>query len=126
MHHKGIVLKLVAFEVAVESALTRVLVLDPHFDEVGLTVLGPALSRSQALDVRLLTSRSGIDDQDRERRRKELVITATCTGRDPAESRFDGARILTGTRSRFCTIGLPSSMTVCGISARPSAEGIRD
>ena len=73
LHQRGIVLKLVAFEVAVESALTRVLVLDPHFDEVGLTVLGPALSRSQALDVRLLTSRSDIDDQDRERRRKELV-----------------------------------------------------
>ena len=73
MHHRGIVLKLVAFEVAVESALTRVLVLDSHFDEAGVKALGPALSRSQASDVRLLTSRSGIDDQDRERRRKELV-----------------------------------------------------
>lgn len=73
MHHQGIVLKLVAFEVAVESALARVLVLDPHFDEVGVNVLGPALSRCQALDVRLLTSRSDIDDQDRERRRKTLV-----------------------------------------------------
>ena len=72
MHHRGIVLKLVAFEVAIESALARVLVLDPHFDEVGLNVLGPALSRSQAMDVRLLTGRSDIDDQDRERRRKTL------------------------------------------------------
>lgn len=73
MHRKGIVLKLVAFEVAVESALARVLVLDPHFDEVGLNVLGPALSGSRALDVRLLTGRGDIDAQDRERRRKTLV-----------------------------------------------------
>ena len=73
MHHRGIVLKLVAFEVAVESALARVLVLDRIFDEAGVKALGPALSRSQASDVRLLTSRSGIDNQDRERRRKELV-----------------------------------------------------
>ena len=73
MDHQGIVLKLVAFEVAVESALARVLVLDPHFDEVGVNVLGLALSSCQALDMRLLTSRSDIDDQDRERRRKTLV-----------------------------------------------------
>ena len=73
MHHKGVVLKLVAFEVAIEKALARVLVLDPHFDEAGVDVLGPALSRSQALDVRLLTSRSDIDDRDRERWRKNLV-----------------------------------------------------
>ena len=73
VHHGGIVLKLVAFEVAVESALVHVLVLDPHFDEAGVKTLGPALSRSQASDVRLLTSRSDIDDQDRERRRKTLV-----------------------------------------------------
>lgn len=73
LHHQGIVLKLVAFEVAVESAMARVLVLDSHFDEVGVNALRSALSRSQALDIRLLTSRSGIDDQDRERWRKELV-----------------------------------------------------
>ena len=74
VHHGGIVLKLVAFEMAIESALARVLVLDPHFDEVGVNVLGPALSRSQALDVRLLTSRSDIDgNQDRERWRRTLV-----------------------------------------------------
>ena len=36
----GIVLKLVAFEVAIESALARVLVLDPHFDEAGANVIG--------------------------------------------------------------------------------------
>ena len=72
-HRRGIVLKLAAFEVAVESAQARVLVLDPHFDDVGVNVLGPALSRSQALDVRLLTSRSDIDNQDRERRRRTLV-----------------------------------------------------
>ena len=73
VHHRGIVLKLVAFEVAVESAVARVLVLDLHFDEVGLNVLGPALSGSRALDVRLLTGRGDIDAQDRERRRKTLV-----------------------------------------------------
>ena len=73
MQHRGIVLKLVAFEVEVQSALVRVLVLDPHFDEIGLNVLGPALSRSQALDVRLLTSRGDMNAQDRERQRKTLV-----------------------------------------------------
>ena len=73
VHRGGIVLKLVAFEVAIESALARVLVLDPHFDEAGANVLGPALSLSQALDVRLLTSRSDIDNQDREWRRRTLV-----------------------------------------------------
>ena len=73
MHHGGIVLKMVAFETAIKSALTRVLVLDPHFDGAGVNVLGPALSRSQASDVRLLTSRSDIDDHDRERWRKTLV-----------------------------------------------------
>ena len=73
VHHGGIVLKLVAFEVAIESALARVLVLDPHFDEAGVNVLGLALSRSQALDVRLLTSRSDINGKDRERWRKTLV-----------------------------------------------------
>ena len=73
VHHRGIVLKLVAFEVAVEGALARVLVLDPHFDGAGVKALGPALSRSQALDVRLLTSRGDIDAQDKERWRKTIA-----------------------------------------------------
>ncbi len=53
VHREEIVLKLVAFEVAVESALARVLVLDSHFDEAGVKALAPALSRSQASDERL-------------------------------------------------------------------------
>ena len=83
VRHQGIVLKLVAFEVAVEIALARVLVLDPHFDEVGVNVLGLALSRSNALDVRLLTGRSDIDDKDRERWRMTLVQYLNSNRSDP-------------------------------------------
>ena len=60
-------LKLVAFEIAVMKSTVRVLVLDPHFDESGARVLGPALSSSQASDVRLLTSSSDIDRNARAR-----------------------------------------------------------
>ena len=66
-------LKLVAFEVAVMEALVRILVLDPHFDEIGTRVLRSALSSTQASDVRLLTGGSGIDREGRERLRQELT-----------------------------------------------------
>lgn len=49
-------LKLVAFEAAIMNSAVRILVLDPHFDENGARVLGPAFSSSQASDIRLLTS----------------------------------------------------------------------
>ena len=82
-HHEGIVLKLLAFEAAIESAVARILVLDPHFDHTGLKVLGPALQYSQAWDVRLLTGRSGIDDEDRERWRRTLTRHRNSTRSEP-------------------------------------------
>ena len=73
IHEEGIVPKLVAFEVAIKSAAYRILVLDPHFDQAGMKVIGAALSYSRALDVRLLTGNRHIDDQDRERWRRAFV-----------------------------------------------------
>ena len=72
-HGDGIAVKLLAFEAAVMEALVRILVLDPHFDEIGARVLGPALSSSQASDVRLLTGGGDIDREERERLRRELT-----------------------------------------------------
>ena len=69
----GMVLKLVAFEDAVIEAEVHILVLDPHFDQIGANVLEPALSISHAVDVRLLTSGSGFDSEERERLRKRLT-----------------------------------------------------
>ena len=83
VHQEGIVLKLVAFQVAIENAVARILVLDRHFDHTGVKVLGPALQYSQAWDVRLLTSRSGIDDQDRERWRRTLAQHRNSTRSEP-------------------------------------------
>ena len=82
-HYEGIVLKLVAFEAAIESAVARILVLDPHFDHAGVKVLGPALQSSQAWDVRLLTGRSGMDDEDRERWRRTLAQHRNSTRSEP-------------------------------------------
>ena len=52
---RDIELTLVAFTSAVEHSLKCVLVLDPHFDEVGADALAPALAGSLAPDIRLLT-----------------------------------------------------------------------
>ena len=70
-HRAGTTLKLAAFEVAVMEALVCILVLDPHFDEIGARALRSALSISQASDVRLLTG--GGDRDARERLRQELT-----------------------------------------------------
>lgn len=51
----GLYLPLVAFTVAVEQSVNCILVLDPHFDEVGVDALAPALASSLAEDIRLLT-----------------------------------------------------------------------
>ena len=67
------VLKLNAFETAVTEAERRILVLDPHFDEIGANVLGPALSLSQALDIRLLTGRGDIEREKRNRLQRGLT-----------------------------------------------------
>ena len=72
-HRAGTTLKLVVFEAAVMAALVRILVIDPHFDAIGAMVLGPALSSSQARDVRLLTGGSDLDRATRERLRHVLT-----------------------------------------------------
>lgn len=48
-------LQLNSFTSAVEHSLECVLILDPHFDDVGVKALAPALALSQANDIRLLT-----------------------------------------------------------------------
>lgn len=67
------VLQLVKFEKAVKEAERHILVLDPHFDKIGVNVLGPALEFSKASDVRLLTSGGDIERNERERLRKMLT-----------------------------------------------------
>lgn len=52
------VMRLVAFEEAIVGATRRLLVLDPHFDEVGVHALRGALNVSQAREVRLLTGQT--------------------------------------------------------------------
>ena len=51
----GLYFPLVAFTSAVEQSLSCILVLDPHFDDVGVDALAPALASSLAKDIRLLT-----------------------------------------------------------------------
>ena len=63
-------LRLEAFVSAVAQSVSCVLVLDPHFDEVGVEALGPALERCGATDIRLLTGGSK-GDCERWRRRLE-------------------------------------------------------
>lgn len=58
---QGDAIGLVAFEVAVMEAHRRLLVLDPHFDEVGVKSFRDALDYSQVVEVRLLTERSAAD-----------------------------------------------------------------
>ena len=58
---KGNAMKLVAFETAVKEAHRRLLVLDPHFDDVGVRVLRNALDCSQADEVRFLTGQTADD-----------------------------------------------------------------
>ena len=75
-----------AFESAVMNALNRVLVLDPHFDETGVEVLTPALSLSQAWDVRLLTSSSDLAGERRNQLRN--MLTESCN-----TDRVDGRQV---------------------------------
>lgn len=57
----GNAMRLVAFEKAVMGAHRRLLVLDPHFDEVGVRALRDALEYSQANEVRFLTGQTADD-----------------------------------------------------------------
>ena len=54
-HRNGRKLGLVAFEKAVNAAMRHILVLDPHFDNIGANALELGLIGSQASDIRLLT-----------------------------------------------------------------------
>ena len=76
IHHRrdrarrnDLILRLVAFEKAVKTALKHILVLDPHFDEIGANALCLGLIGSQAVDIRLLTRY----EQGKERLRRELT-----------------------------------------------------
>ena len=66
-------LNLKSFESAVSQAQICILVLDPHFDEVGVDALGPALESSTAWDIRLLTGSGDIDEQQRRKLNKSLT-----------------------------------------------------
>lgn len=54
-------MRLLAFETAVMGAHRRLLVLDPHFDEVGVRALRDALDYSQAREIRFLTGQTADD-----------------------------------------------------------------
>ena len=60
-----ITLGLQSFQSAVRQAEVCVLVLDLHFDEVGTSVLGPALEYTKAEDIRLLTGSGKIQEERR-------------------------------------------------------------
>lgn len=62
-------LQLNSFTSAVEHSLDCILVLDPHFDDVGFDALAPALASSQANDIRLLT-----DGRQEERDRMKQIL----------------------------------------------------
>ena len=67
----GLYLPLVAFTFAVKESENCILVFDPHFDEVGVDVLAPALESSSAQDIRLLT---GGRKREREEWRQTLEL----------------------------------------------------
>ena len=65
-----------AFKRAVTEAAVHVLVLDPHFDRQAAELLGDALLLSQARDVRLLTGRKHVAEQ--ERKGLASMLTQSC------------------------------------------------
>ena len=70
----GKTLALEAFQLAVLVAEVRVLVLDPHFDEVGVAALAPVLDGNRNVrDVRLLTGTGDITTDSREEARRILT-----------------------------------------------------
>ena len=71
-------MKLVAFEAAVSDAQERLLVLDPHFDNVGVGALRSAFISSQVRKVQFLTG-GGKDDRESWRRNLELCINENRT-----------------------------------------------
>ena len=75
-----------AFEQAVTESAFHVLVLDPHFDRQGAEILGGALLFSQAQDVRLLTGRGDLPEQ--ERKGLANMLTERCN-----EGRLDNLQV---------------------------------
>ena len=82
---QGNAVGLVAFAEAIIRAHRRLLILDPHFDEVGVRTLQGALNHSQAREVQLLTGQTADDTtpwrQDLEQRinmdrmdRREVMV----------------------------------------------------
>ena len=63
-------MRLVAFGIAVKEAHRRLLVLDPHFDDVGVRALRDSFDYSQADEIRFLTGQTADNKtrQDLERR----------------------------------------------------------
>ena len=74
---RGNAMRLVAFETAVIEARQRLLVLDPHFDRVGVRALQGALEYSQADEIRFLTGQTA--DMTTWRRELELQINQNRT-----------------------------------------------
>lgn len=66
VHGGDAVLPLEAFMFAVWDAHDRLLVLDAHFDHLGVATLADALDGSGVSDVRLLTGSGGIDSAERQ------------------------------------------------------------
>ena len=77
----GLYFPLVAFTSAVEQSQVCILVLDPHFDEVGVETLAPALASSLAKDIRLLT-RGGKREREELRQTLEDFRNLDRTGPD--------------------------------------------
>ena len=57
-------LSLIAFTSAVENSVSCILVLDPHFDKVGVDALAPAMESSSAKDIWLLTGGSKRESEE--------------------------------------------------------------
>ena len=65
-YHEGTARKdlaLKTFQAAIGQSLDHILVLDPHFDELGVNAVALPLASSQAGDIRLLTGGSATGEQ---------------------------------------------------------------
>ena len=85
-HNENHAFPLAAFQCAVRSAEVRVLVLDPHFDEVGVAALAPALGNNPHVrDVRLLTGTGDTVLAYREHTRRSLTQSINVDRTQPGE-----------------------------------------
>ena len=95
-------LELVEFTSAVEQSLKCILVLDPHFDEIGVETLAPALASSRAKDIRLLT-RGGKHEREELRKTLEKFRNMNWTAPDRAEIHWS-TRSLSFLHDRFAIV----------------------